>query len=371
MSEGNTIRIVPQQDHDGILTYKEAIDAVYEGYHDRAEYKSLLIDDLKYRTIDPETGTRITNHFGISPSAQSAGALLHSQYPESSSEKQEYEREGNPVRVIYDSKTSRIRAIMIGEMSGEEFPAKGIVSFPTTLDTVVGNDVLARDDASVIGILGSGKQAQNQLVGHDQIRDFDLAKVYSPTKSHREAFKEELDYVVETDIEVVDSTEALIQDSDIIVCATNASSAVFDGGLLEPGQHVSSIVSSNKELAHAGQAPEPRRELDNKTVERADIYAANSLRQAKLDEQGDFVIPYLDGVLTWEEVVKLKDVFSGKHPGRTDDDQITVYNQNTPNGVTQMALAGRALEKIEKQDLGIKIETHDPRETEVFPKSEK
>lgn len=360
------VRIVTQREHDSLITFQEGLDAVYEGYHDRADYQTLLIDEPRHRLIDPEHGTRISNHFGISPSTGIGGAMLHAQYPQSDTERQEYAREGKPVRVLYDMETSQLRALLLGEISGKEFPSKGVVAFPTALEMAAGTDTLARDDASVLGILGSGRQAKNNLIAHDQIRDLSEIRVYSPTEEHREAFKDEMDEAVEAEINVTDTTEATIADADMILTATNASSPVFDGELLEPGQHVTSIVGSDIELPQSGQAPRLRREIDNATIERADLYVANSIQQAQNNKQGDFIYPITEGILTWDDVIDLPDIIGGDHPGRENAEQITVYKQNSIQGVTLMALASRLLDEIEEQDLGTEVEVSDPRESERF-----
>lgn len=361
-----SVRIVPQQDHDGLMTFAEGLEAVYEGYRDRATYQTLLVDEPRHRLIDPETGTRISNHFGFAPTVGVGGAKLHAQQPQSDTERQVYEREGKPARVVYDSETAELRAIILGEMSGAEFPSKGVVAFPTALEMAAGTDTLAREDASVLGIFGSGRQAKNNLVAHDRIRELEEVRVYSPTREHRETFAEEMRDVVEADVEVVDGAEPVIAGADMLLCATNASSPVFDGDLLEPGQHVTSIVGSDIELTQAGQAPRLRRELDDRTIERADLYVANSVQQAENNKQGDFVYPILAGALTWDDVVDLPAIIGGQHPGRERDDQITVYKQNSIQGVTLMALAGRLLERVEAEGLGTTVDVYDPRDAERF-----
>lgn len=361
-----TVRIVPQQEHAGLLTFNEGLEAVYQGYRDRGNYQTLLVDEPRERLIDPETGTRISNHFGISPSTEAGGATLHAQYPESDTERQEYQREGKPARVIYDTTSAQLRAIILGEMSGAEFPSKGVMAFPTALEMAVGTDVLARDDASVLGIFGSGRQAKNNLVAHDQIRDLETVRVFSPTEEHRKKFKEEMMPVVDAEIETVGGPEEVISGADMILTATNASSPVFDGELLEPGQHVTSIVGSDIELPQAGQAPRLRREIDNATIERADLYVANSIQQAKNNKQGDFIYPMTEGVITWDDVIDLPDIVVGNHPGRENEDQITVYKQNSIQGVPLQALASRLLDEVEEKNLGTEMDVFAPEEATRF-----
>lgn len=362
------VRIVPRQEHDGILTFEEGVDAVRSGYEDRASYPSRLIDEPRHRLFNPNSGVRLSNHFGIAPDAGGAGILLHTQKPESDTERQEYgfQREAESIYAVYDEESGELQGILLGDLGGKEFPMKGNRAFATALESTVGTDVLARDDASILGILGSGYLAQNHIVAFEEIRDFEEARVYSPTKSHREAFKEEVDDVVDCDIEVVDDTESAVEGVDVLLCATNASEPVFDGDLLEPGQHVTSVVGSDVELVKAGYSPKIRREIDDRTVARADVYAANSVRQAQQNEQGDFAVPIENGVIDWDDVVSLPDIIGGEHRGREKDEQITVYKQNSIQGVTQMALANLALERAEEENIGIDMATYEVRKTDRF-----
>ena len=361
-----TVRVVPRQDHDALLSFAEGLEAVYEGYQDRAHQQSNLVDEPRHRLLDPETGMGIYNHFGISPGTGVGGALLHAHQVSSDTERQEFGNEGEAVYVIYDSESSELRAIIVGEMGGKEFPPKGMQAYGTSLEMAVGTDVLARDNATTLGIFGSGRQAQNNLIAFDRIRDLDTVRVYSPTRKHRESFRENMTERVDSEIYAVDSPAEVVSGADIILCATSASSPVFDGELLEPGQHVSSIVGADIELVEANRTPHLRREIDNETIRHADVYVANSVAQGKQNKQGDLYLPVKEGVIGWEDIRSLPDVIGGLEPGRERADQITLYKQNSIQGVTQMALAGRLLERIEKRDLGIELEIQNPRDEPRF-----
>jgi alanine dehydrogenase len=339
---------------------------VYEGYQDRAKNSSKLIDEPRHRLIDTDTGMGIYNHFGISSSAGVGGALLHAHQVHSDTERQEFGNEGEAVYILYDSESSNLRAIIVGEMGGKEFPPKGMQAYGTALETAVGTDVLARENATSLGIFGSGRQAQNCLVALDCARDLDGVKVYSPAKDHRRSFRNVMSEIVDLNIQVVESPQEVIDGADMILCATSASSPVFDGDLLEPGQHVTTIVGADIELVEAGQAPELRREIDNKTIDNADLYVANSVAQGKQNKQGDLYLPVKESIISWEDIIPLPKIIGDQHPCRTNTNQITIYKQNSIQGVTQVALANKLLDKIESKDLGIEIKTQNPRKEKRF-----
>jgi ornithine cyclodeaminase/alanine dehydrogenase-like protein (mu-crystallin family) len=78
---------------------------------------------------------------------------------------------------------------------------------------------------------------------------------------------------------------------DVIACATNTNSVLFDGDWLDPGQHVTGIIGSNVALVKAGFLRSRRREIDDKTAVRADVIVTNLRESVLSEEQGDLFEP--------------------------------------------------------------------------------
>lgn len=283
------VRVIPRQEHDGLLTYEEGVDTVREAFREYGEHPEY--NETRHRLHTRESGVRVTVHQAVVPRLGGAGLMTHIEKPESDESQQKYEVRADPVHVLHDSDSGELLALFVGELGAAELPPIGVIAFRTACTSAVGMDELAREDATDIGIFGSGGQARNHLAAFDTLRDFETARVYSPTREHREAFADEMTDVVAPEIEAVDGPEAVIDGADVVLAATDASSPVFDGDLLEPGQTVISIVGSNVQLVETGHAPSRRREVDNTTVDRADVVVANSIEQAREYEQGDFYHP--------------------------------------------------------------------------------
>jgi alanine dehydrogenase len=354
------VRVIPRQDHDGLLTYADGIEAVREAFVEYGEHPEY--NETRHRLHTHDSGVRVSVHQALCPRLGGAGLMTHTEKPESTESQQKYEIKAHPVHVLHDSETGELLAIFVGELGAKEIPPTGVIAFRTTSTSAVGLDELAREDASDIGILGSGGQARNSIVAFNEVRDLETARVYSPTREHREAFAEEMPEYVDVNIEAVDGPEEVIAGADIVLAATDASSPVFDGDLLEPGQTVISIVGSNIQLVESGHAPSRRREVDDTTVDRADVIVANSVEQAQEYEQGDFYLPVQKGIVDWEDFVPLREVVVGNRPGRTSDEQIILYKNNVGEGITDVALATKTWEKVNEQDLGTHIDVFDPRE---------
>jgi ornithine cyclodeaminase/alanine dehydrogenase-like protein (mu-crystallin family) len=160
---------------------------------------------------------------------------------------------------------------------------------------------------------------------------------------------------VPAELEAVDHPEKAAAGADLIVCATGSNVPVLFGEWLSPGVHVTSIVGSNKELLAEGLVSRPRREIDDEVVRRSDVIVATLLEQAKQDEQGDFVEPISKGILRWEDVRELGPLVAGKVPGRAAAAEITLFKQNSDQGVGFMALARLAYDKAKANGVGIEV----------------
>jgi ornithine cyclodeaminase/alanine dehydrogenase-like protein (mu-crystallin family) len=153
-------------------------------------------------------------------------------------------------------------------------------------------------------------------------------------------------------VESVDAPREAATGVDIILTATNASIAVFDGSWLEEGVHITSIVSSNVGLVKGGFIRKKRRELDDETIRRADVIVVCSKSQAIQDEQGDLFDPVQSGIVSWDKIHELGSLLNREVSGRTSERQITLFKNNAGQGIADVALGALAFEKILERDGG-------------------
>ena len=111
------------------------------------------------------------------------------------------------------------------------------------------------------------------------------------------------------DIEAVDSPRKAVEGSDFVQAATAAWDAVFDGHWVEKGMYVASIGGSD--------ASNKRREIDDETIRRADLYVVHSKEVARLDQSPDVWEMAQNGIKTWESIQEVQDLVAGKIKGRT------------------------------------------------------
>ncbi|MBI2361612.1 MAG: ornithine cyclodeaminase family protein [Deltaproteobacteria bacterium] len=230
---------------------------------------------------------------------------------------------GEPLALIHDFSLSPLR---VGATTGAVHRA------------------LAKKDARVVGIFGSGNEARRNLEAICLVRKVERVKVYSPNRGHRDSFAAEMTEALDVEVQPVASAEAVIKGSDIVMCATNSSEPVFNGNWLEPGQLVTTIA--NTDGVHR------RTEADPATMIRSDLIVLNSRETAVNNQQRELLDLIDEGKIEWNKICGIGEVLAGKHPGRATDRQIIYYKSNTGVGI-QFAAAGKLIyDACKKRGLG-------------------
>ncbi|WP_416841144.1 ornithine cyclodeaminase family protein [Haloferax sp. DFSO52] len=311
-------------DVSGLATPAEYVDAVREGYRqvgDGAPAKprtKLLNRDppgmfTTYAAVLPETGAMGGYMYSAGFGATDAWFMTP----------------------LFDAESGEPLALLDGASMNP---------FKTGAAGGVAVDVLARDDASSVALIGSGAQARGQLRAIDAVRDLDSVWVYSPTKESREQFAGEMDRHLDASVAAVASSAAAVEGADIVVTATTASDPVFDGDLLEPGTHVTAM----------GQYHPQKRELDTTTIERAKYVP--DLRERATMDAGSFLAAVEAGVVDEDHIyAELGDIVAETVPGREDDHEITVFDSGG-TGIETVASAYMLYEKARDEGLGTTIE---------------
>ncbi|HEU4345707.1 MAG TPA: hypothetical protein VFU31_29510 [Candidatus Binatia bacterium] len=342
-------------DHRGILTMSEAVDAVLEAFRNWA--KDPLVGELRRRTHTPRN-VRITLHQGGAPAHGTTGIMTHAELVRIFGDRQRYPRRGRPVLVLYDSDTAALKLILVGEMHPKELPnANSVVAMPTACASMVGTDLLAREDCEIAGVFGAGDQARHHLLALTCIRkSIKKSHVFSPTRENRERFAVEMTAVLGIEVVAVDSPAEVVDGADVILCATNSNVPVFDGDWLVPGQHVTSIVSSNVALLKRGLVNQMRREIDDRTLDRADVLMTNVWGQEELDQTAVFWEASLDRPTMARKIVDAGQVIRGERAGRTGESQITYFKNCAFWGIGAAAIGGLIYDKLLTQHGGLALD---------------
>ena len=215
--------------------------------------------------------------------------------------------------------------------------------------SVVGAKYLAPANPKVLGLFGSGWQASAHLEFLCSQFRFDKVKVYSPNQEHCREFCRKMTTQLGREIEAVDTPKKAVEGSDVIQAATAAWDAVFDGHWVQKGMYVASIGGSD--------GSNKRREIDDETIRRADLYVVHSKEVARLDQSPDVWEVAQNGIKSWESIQEVQDLVAGKIRGRTSKDQITVFNNNTGAGTQFAAVGAAVLKRARAMGLGRELPT--------------
>jgi alanine dehydrogenase len=141
----------------------------------------------------------------------------------------------------------------------------------------VATKFLARRDARVVAIIGTGGQARTQLEALAVVRRVESVHVFGRDAQRREAFAKEMTERLGLPVRAVASASEATRGADIVCTATTASHAVVRGADLAARTHINAIGANH---AH-------KRELDDEAVASADVIVVDSVEQSR-QEAGDF-----------------------------------------------------------------------------------
>lgn len=207
--------------------------------------------------------------------------------------------------LLFDSRTAQLLA---------SIEANALGQIRTGAASGVATRHLALPGASRVALFGSGFQAETQLEAVHCARPLSSVRVYSRRAERRSRFAERMRERLGIRIKAVDSPERCLDGADIVVTITSAKSPVFPGRLLCPGAHINAAGSNHVK----------RREIDGDAVAMATLVAVDSLEQARM-EAGDLTQAAEEGRFDWSEACELSAILAGQAPGRTSDDQVTLF----------------------------------------------
>jgi alanine dehydrogenase len=201
-----------------------------------------------------------------------------------------------------------------------------ITEVRTAAVSAVATEFLARPDASVLAIIGSGVQARSHLEALRLVRDFREVRVWSPRRAA--AFAEE------HGVRAAAAAEEAVRGADVVVTATTSPTPVLSGEWLSPGVHINALG-----------APRPDwRELDDEVLRRSRVYVDS--REAAQKESGDVIA-------AGEISAEIGEVTAGTKPGRRSAEEVTLFKSlglAVEDVATAELIYHKAVEEITAED---------------------
>jgi ornithine cyclodeaminase len=297
--------LLTERDVKAVLPMADLIDAMEQAL--RQYSTGRVVQPVRtVLEVGPERG-----YFGVMPAAlddpPAAGAKLVTVYHRN------HER-GLPSHlatiVLNDHGTGKVLAVLDGRYITEA--RTGAVS-------AVSVRHLARPDASVLAVIGTGVQAQSHVQAIGLVRRLAKIRVWSPNDAHRDAFARDLEASLEragseTRVRATRDAREAVSGADVIVLATSSTTPVIESADVMDGAHICAV----------GACRPDQREMPTALVARARVFVDS--RAAALQEAGDLLIPIRAGAITEHHIAgELGEVVTGAVKGRRAPADVTIF----------------------------------------------
>jgi alanine dehydrogenase len=308
------VRVLRSRDLDGSVSFLEIVDAIEAGY--RAAGEGRLVAHPRAYLTAPGTHTTLS----VSPAVSA------------------------DLGVGVFAYTGGNKGLGLPQKLACLIESDWLSWARTGASSAVATRYMARPDASVVGIVGSGKQARSQLLTIAASRPIARALVFSPRQERRARYAAEMTEACGFLVEAVDDVAAILAACDIICTATTAREPVFDGRDLRPGTHVNAI----------GQHYPDRRELDTAAILASHVVVDDY--DSAFAEYGEVLIPLERGEIGRDHVrASLGEVVAGTRSGRPSSEAVTVFLSGGLAG-EYLAAASAVWRIAEARGLGVEID---------------
>jgi alanine dehydrogenase len=338
------VLVLKNEQMENLLPMAETIDAIEQAFVELGQGRAMNAPRARLRTPWKEEGGQyyFNNIMGLVPGMKSMALRIDSSFSKEiqvdGSKRRVYPGDFIGLVMLFDMDSCNILALMDDHY---------ISAMRVGATSAVAGKYLARKDAQVMGLLGSGEQAKAQVTAHACVRQLKKVKVYSPTKKNREKFADQVGKQTGIEVVAVNSAEDAVRGSDIVTAATNTVDPVIFGKWLEPGMHLNSIVGGDGYL--------PRKELDDEAVVKANLIVVGYKPQIFLDKQAEFHDRLERGLVKAEDLHELGELLNGKCRGRDNDQEITFFKNNTGMGIQFAATARKMYEKAREKGVGTEL----------------
>ena len=225
--------------------------------------------------------------------------------------------------LLFDPETGALDAIVDGRY---------ITEARTAAASAVSAKKLARQDARILAVIGSGVQARSHIEALSHVRKFDEIRVWSRTQENCRKCASEMQAIP------MASAEAAVRDADVIALVTASPTPVIDSAWIKPGAHVMAV----------GACRPAQREMDSALVARGRVFVDS--RAAALKEAGDIVIPIQEGRITADHIAGE----IGEAIARTSPAEVTIF-KSLGLAVEDVAAAHLAVERARRQAKGASV----------------
>jgi alanine dehydrogenase len=275
------------------------------------------------RTVARDTGLWLRTLTAVPPGARYMGAKLFG---------------------VGRRRTLQYVIVLIDQDTGEVagfVDANLITAYRTAATSAVAIDQLAATGPQVLGLLGSGAEAQSHLRAIARVRKLKTVQVFSPTPGKREAFAQRFTEELGVECRAVASAEAAVSGSDVVVAAARSRNEepILFGRWLRPDMMVVSIGSTLPE----------QREIDSSVVAACDLIVCDVVDEV-ITETGDMLAAVRDGIAFKSKIISLNELVSQTKPNSAAKARLPLF-KSVGSALQDLAVAELVFDKACAQGL--------------------
>jgi ornithine cyclodeaminase len=213
--------------------------------------------------------------------------------------------------------------------------AGAITAIRTAAASAVATRALARKDARVVAILGTGVQGRAHLDAMRCILPRASFRLWSRNRAHAEAI------AGPSGASVSDTIAEACDGADVICAVTAAREPILSPATIPLGCHVNA----------AGSSIATTRELDGAAMAAGSLFVDR--RESTINESGDYLLALREGAIGPDHIrAEIGDVLLGRQPGRTSVEEITIY-KSLGVAVQDLAAADVAFRRARERGFGV------------------
>lgn len=222
--------------------------------------------------------------------------------------------------------------------------ASAITAIRTAAVSGVATELLAREEASELAIIGAGVQAHTHLEAMASVRPIKRARVSSRRFDNTQRFVEAMQPLYDFPLEAVETVEAAVRGADLIVTATSSREPVVRREWIAEGAHLNVV----------GASIPAAREVDSAMMAAASLFVDR--RESTLNESGDYLMALREGAIGPDHIrAEIGEVLVGEKPGRTSAAEITLF-KSLGLAVEDLASAEYLYRKAKEQHAGTEVD---------------
>lgn len=231
---------------------------------------------------------------------------------------------------LFDPDTGKVKAMVGGNL---------LTALRTAAASSVSIKHLARKDAKVIGMIGAGHQAKFQLRAALEQRSFEKVIGWN---LHPEMLPNLQEVADEAGVPFEAVELDGMREADVIISITSSFDAILKAGQVSPGTHIACMGTDTK----------GKQEVDPQLLVKADVFTDEVAQSVSIGEAQHAVA---QGLIQESDVAQIGAVINGTNPGRTSDDQITLFD-GTGVGLQDLAVAASVVEVAVEKGIAIEVD---------------